>query len=88
VSDPRFGDPVGLNEVAGLTVAFKALVLRAGGRIEISEAELLRARDVLARVDADPERMVVEVVEGEPPDVPRFDADYRTADLPDTEPAP
>lgn len=74
--DPRFGDPVGLNEVAGLAVAFKALVIRAGGRVEITEAELLHARTALVRVEADPEVMVVEVVEGTPPDVPRFDADY------------
>jgi hypothetical protein len=73
IRDPRYGDSVGLNEVAGLTVAFKALLIRAGGRIEISEAELLAARAVAAHVDADPERMVVELVEGAPPDVPRFD---------------
>jgi hypothetical protein len=36
----------------------------------------LHARALLARVEADPERMVVEVVDGRPPDVPRFDADY------------
>jgi hypothetical protein len=71
-ADPRFGKPVGLNEIAGLAVAFKALVLRAGGRVAISEDELLRARGVLVRVDADPEVMVVEVVDGDPPDVPRF----------------
>jgi hypothetical protein len=74
VSDPRFGDPVTGNEVAGLAVAFKALVMRAGGRVEITEAELLAARETLCRVEADPQVMVVEVVEGEPPDVPRFDA--------------
>lgn len=74
-ADPRFGEPVTGNEVVGLAVAFKALVLRAGGRVAISEAELLQARAVLCRVDADPERMVVEVVEGVPPDVPRFAAD-------------
>jgi hypothetical protein len=75
MSDPRFAEPVGLNEVAGLAVAFKALVLRAGGRVEITEAELLAARELLARVEADPERMVVELVEGAPPDVPRFAAE-------------
>jgi hypothetical protein len=73
--DPRYAEPVGLNEVAGLTVAFKALVLRAGGRVEVTEAELLRARGLAARVDADEERIVVELVGGEPPDVPRFAAE-------------
>jgi hypothetical protein len=75
VNDPRFAEPVGLNEVAGLAVAFKALVVRAGGRVEITEAELLHARTVLTRVDADPKVMVVEVVDGDPPDVPRFAAE-------------
>jgi hypothetical protein len=74
--DPRFGEPVGDNEVAGLAVAFKALVVRAGGRVEITEAELLHARTLLARVEADPERMLVELVDGDPPDTPRFDADW------------
>jgi hypothetical protein len=74
-ADPRFADPVGLNEVAGLAIAFKALVQRAGGRVEITEAELLHARGLLARVEADPQRMVVEIVEGAPPDVPRFAAE-------------
>ena len=72
MTDPRYGEPVGENEVAGLAVAFKALVLRAGGKVEISEAELLAARKVTLRVDATPEVMTVERVEGEPPDVPRF----------------
>jgi hypothetical protein len=71
----RFGDPLGENEIAGLAVAFKALVVRAEGRVEISEAELLHARTVLVRVDADPEYMRVEVVEGTPPDQPRFARD-------------
>jgi len=75
LDDPRFAEPVGGNEVAGLAVAFKALVARAGGRVEITEAELLAARELLARVEADPERMVVELVEGSPPDVPRFAAE-------------
>jgi hypothetical protein len=74
---PNFGAPVGGNEVAGLAVAFKALLVRAGGRVEITEAELLHAETLLARVEADPERMVVELVEGHaPPDRPRFDADW------------
>ena len=34
--EPQFGEPVGVNAIAGLAVAFKALVLRAGGRVEIS----------------------------------------------------
>jgi hypothetical protein len=78
MNDPHFGGQVGMNEIAGLTVAFKALVLRAGGRVEISEAELLEAERTLCRVDADPQVMVVEVVPGghAPPEVPRFDADY------------
>ena len=50
-------------------------MLRAGGRVSIREAELLRARTTLARVDADPLVMVVEIIAGDPPDVPRFDAD-------------
>jgi hypothetical protein len=78
-ADPRFGEPVTGNEVAGLAVAFKALVLRAGGRVEITEAELLAAQKVLMRVDADPEVMVVEVAEGAPPDLPRSDQ-TRTAE--------
>jgi hypothetical protein len=88
VSDPRFGEPITGNEVAGLAVAFKALVLRAGGKVEITEDELLAAEKVLMRVAATLEVIVVEVVEGEPPDVPRFDADYRMAGPPDQEPAP
>lgn len=75
MSDPRHGDPVGLNEVAALTVALKALVARAGGRIEITEAELEHARELHARVDATPEVMTVELVVGAPPDVPRFAAE-------------
>jgi hypothetical protein len=72
--DPRHGEPVGLNEVAGLTVALKALVLRAGGRLEFTNPELEHAATLHARVDADPEVMVVELVDGPPPDVPRFEA--------------
>lgn len=72
MDDPRFGEPVGTNEVAGLAVAFKALVLRAGGKVEISEEELLRAQRTLCRVDADPSMMRVEVVDGAPPETPRF----------------
>jgi hypothetical protein len=68
-------------EVAGLVVAFKALLVRAGGRVEITEAELEHARTLHARVDADPEVMVVELVDGAPPDVPRFDADWTPPDL-------
>jgi hypothetical protein len=75
VSDPRHAEPVGLNEVAGLVVAFKALVLRAGGRIVLDNRELERARTLHARVDATPRVMVVELVDGEPPDVPRFAAE-------------
>lgn len=80
MTDPRFAEPVTGNEVAGLAVAFKALVVRAGGRVEITEAELLHARTLLARVEADPERMVVEVVDGDPPDVPRFAAEPEARD--------
>lgn len=71
-NDPRYAEPVGLAEVAGLVVAFKVLVVRAGGRVEISEAELLYARTLQAKVSADPQVMVVELVDGPPPDVPRF----------------
>lgn len=78
--DPRHGDPVGLPQVAGLAVAFKALVHRAGGRVEITEAELLAARELHARVEADPEVMTVELVDGPPPDVPRFDAEWHYPD--------
>jgi hypothetical protein len=77
LDEPHFGKPIGKNEIAGLATAFKALVVRAGGRVEIAEAELLHARTLLARVEADPERMVVELIDGHaPPDTPRFDADY------------
>jgi hypothetical protein len=74
--DPRFGEPVPSDghEVAGLAVAFKALLVRAGGRVEITADELHRAQALLARVDADPERMIVELADGAPPDVPRFEA--------------
>lgn len=72
---PRFGERVGDNEIAGLAVAFKALVIRAGGTVAIREAELLAAREALVRVDATPAVMRVTVIEGEPPDVPRFGAD-------------
>jgi hypothetical protein len=82
VSDPRHGEPVGLNEVAGLVVAFKALLAREEtGTVEITEAELLRAQELHARVDATPERMRVQLVEGAPPDVPRFDAEWTPPDL-------
>lgn len=76
-SDPRHGDPVGHNEIAGLVVAFKALVQRAGGHLEIAESKLLEARGLHAHVDADLERMLVELVDGPPPDTPRFDATWR-----------
>jgi hypothetical protein len=79
-ADPRFAEPVGENEVAGLAVAFKALLVRAGGRVEITEAELLHARTLLARVDADPQVMRVEVIEGAPPDTPRFAAGDEASD--------
>jgi len=73
-ADPRHGDPVGIGQIAGLVVAFKALVHRAGGRVEISGGELEHARALHAKVSADPEVMVVELVDGPPPDVPRFEA--------------
>jgi hypothetical protein len=73
--DERFAEPITANEVVGLAVAFKALLVRAGGRVEITEAELLHAETLLAHVDANPERMVVELVDGDPPDVPRFDSE-------------
>jgi hypothetical protein len=72
--DPRHGEPVGLNEVAGLTVAFKACLRRAGGRLIFSREELEKATNLHARVEADEERMIVELVIGRPPEVPRFDA--------------
>jgi hypothetical protein len=72
MTDPRHAEPVGIPQVAGLAVAFKALVARAGGRVEITEAELLAARELHARVDATPAVMTVELVDGPPPDVPRF----------------
>jgi hypothetical protein len=71
----HFAEPIGKNEIAGLAIAFKALVVRAGGRVEISEAELLHATTLLARVEADPEKMVVELVDGHPPDTPRYALD-------------
>ena len=75
MTDPRFAEPIGEDQVAGLAVAFKALVVRAGGRVEITEAELLHARTLLARVDATPEIMAVELIDGTPPDTPRFAAE-------------
>ena len=74
-ADPRFGDPVGLNEVAGLTVAMKTLVHRLGGRVEFSNPELEHGATLLARVEANEEVMVIEVLPGSPPDLPRFDAE-------------
>jgi hypothetical protein len=71
-ADPRHAEPVGDNEVAGLAVAFKALVHRAGGRVEFTNGELEHAATLHARVGADAELMVVELVDGAPPDVPRF----------------
>ncbi len=86
MNDPRFAEPIGENEVAGLAVAFKALVARAGGRVEFSNDELEHASRLLARVDANPQVMVVEVVAGDPPDTPRFATeqarDPRDADEP------
>jgi hypothetical protein len=73
--DPRFGEPVGMPEVAGLAVAFKALVVRAGGHVEITNDELEHAQTLLAHVDANEQVMVVQLLEGDPPDVPRFEAD-------------
>lgn len=73
MSDPRFGEAVGLHEISGLVVAFKALLVRAGGKVEISESELLHARTLLVHVAANPELLRVEVVEGEPPVVPVFE---------------
>lgn len=70
--DPRHGEPVGLAQVAGLAVAFKALVKRNGGRIELTEADLLEARGLHVYVEADEQRMVATLVDGKPPDVPRF----------------
>lgn len=64
-----------MNQVAGLALAFKALVLRLGGGVAITQAELLAAGGVLVRVDATPEMMVVEIVDGDPPDVPCFARD-------------
>lgn len=75
IDDPRFAEPIGPRQVAGLAVAFKALLQRAGGRVEITEAELLEAEQLLARVDATPELFTVELVDGDPPDVPRFAAE-------------
>jgi len=66
------GEPVGLEQVAGLTVAFKALVLRAGGVVELTEAELEHGATLRAMVTATAAAMRVELVDGDPPDVPRF----------------
>jgi hypothetical protein len=72
--DPRHGDPVPVlgHETAGLVVAMKALVARAGGQVEFDNPELEAAAKLHARVDATPELMVIELVEGEPPDQPRY----------------
>lgn len=72
-ADPRHGDPIKLEQVAGLVVTLKALVARAGGRVELTNPELEAAAKLHAHVDATPELMVVELVDGDPPDVPRFD---------------
>jgi hypothetical protein len=64
-----------LNEVVGLAVALKALVARAGGRVALTNPELEAAAKLQARVDADAEEMRIELVDGPPPDVPRFAAD-------------
>lgn len=77
--DPRHGEPVGLGEVAGLTVAFKALVHRAGGFVRFGNAELEQAATLHAKVDADASYMTVELVDGAPPDVPRFASDAELA---------
>lgn len=74
--DPRFSDePVGMPEIAGLTVAFKALVHRAGGEVEFTTGELHHAEGLLVCVEADPERMSVRILDGEPPPVPVFAAE-------------
>jgi hypothetical protein len=75
LNDPRHGEPVGVPEVAGLVIAFKALVARTGGSVEFGNAELEQAKQLHARVEADERRMVVELVHGPPPDVPRFAAE-------------
>lgn len=66
---------MGLAQVAGLAVAFKALVQRAGGRVEFSNPELEAAAKLHARIDVDEQRLAVELVDGAPPDVPRFAVD-------------
>lgn len=72
----RFAEPLEPNEVAGMALTLKALVARAGGRIEVTADELEAARELCAHVDATPERMALELVDGPPPDVPRYDASY------------
>lgn len=70
--DPRFGDPIGPQQISGMAVALKVLVLRAGGEVRITERELLSAENVLMRVDANSEEMRIQVVEGVAPDTPRM----------------
>jgi hypothetical protein len=74
-TDPRYGERVDANAVATMGVVLKALVLRAGGRIELTNAELEAAARVTVQTDADPELLVMQLVDGAPPDTPRFAAE-------------
>lgn len=68
--DPRFGEELGAPEAAALAVVLKALVLRAGGELEIATAELHAAERTLVKTYADPEWLYLEIVDGEPPPAP------------------
>jgi hypothetical protein len=61
--------------IAGLGVAMKALVNRAGGRVTVTGEELEEAATRRAKVSYDEQAMTVELVAGRPPDVPRWAAD-------------
>jgi len=63
-------EPTPVEGVAGLAVALKALVVDAGGYVELSEVELERAAGVLMKVEGTPEVMRLEIVPGSPPPAP------------------
>lgn len=69
--DTRFGEPVGWDDVTGLAVVLKALVIRNGGQVELTNPELERAARTLVQVDADGDVFTMQVVPGSPPDRPR-----------------
>jgi hypothetical protein len=75
IDDPRFGEPISREHVASMAVVLKALVLRAGGRVELPNEELEAAQKLCVMTSADPELLVMELVDGPPPDTPRLAAE-------------